>query len=66
MLNGEREVAWFWLLHAILLTIFVASLVLYPRKKSSEIASPSEIDFSQIAILSRQCYRQVPPAFMPV
>ena len=27
MLNGEREVAWFWLLHAILLTIFVASLV---------------------------------------
>ena len=28
MLNGEHEVAWFWLLHAILLTIFVASLVL--------------------------------------
>ena len=27
MLDGEREVAWFWLLHAILLTIFVASLV---------------------------------------
>ena len=27
MLNGERKVAWFWLLHAILLTIFVASLV---------------------------------------
>ena len=28
MLIGECEVAWFWLLHAILLTIFVASLVL--------------------------------------
>ena len=28
MLDVEREVAWFWLLHAILLNIFVASLVL--------------------------------------
>jgi len=28
MLNGTRDVAWFRLLHAILLIIFVASLVL--------------------------------------
>jgi len=28
MLNGKREVAWFRLLHAILLIIFVVSLVL--------------------------------------
>ena len=36
MLNREREVAWFWLLHAILLTIFVASLVhlIIPTKGS--------------------------------
>ena len=27
MLNGKREAAWFRLLHAILLIIFVASLV---------------------------------------
>ena len=42
MLNGKRGAAWFGLLHAILLTIFVANLV--PK----EIAQP-QLNMSQIA-----------------
>ena len=38
MLNGEREVAWFWLLHAILLTIFVASFVpAFPGDRAQDV-----------------------------
>ena len=44
MLNGECEVAWFWLLHAILLTIFAASLVLY--RKLGDLGNNMEISSS--------------------